>query len=49
MVGNEVNHFGGIGRKKEKHGAPSRESLAQEVQDVLRCALQVASHYGVRA
>jgi NTP pyrophosphatase (non-canonical NTP hydrolase) len=43
----EVNHFEGTGRKREKHGPPSRESLAQEVQDVLRCALQVAAYYGV--
>lgn len=42
----EVNHFEDTGRKREKHGPPSRESLAQEVQDVLRCALQVASYYG---
>lgn len=38
----EVNHFESTGYKREKRGAPSRENLAQEIQDVIRCALQIA-------
>lgn len=43
----EVNHHEQTGKKSEKLGEPSREAIAQEVQDVIRCALQVASYYGV--
>lgn len=42
----EVNHFEGVGSKREKHGEPDRAALAGEVIDVIRCALQVASYYG---
>ncbi len=45
----EVNHFEGSGVKLEKHGPPDRAHLAKEIQDVLRCALQIASYYGVEA
>lgn len=43
----QVNHFEGAGPKREKHGEPDRKALAGEVLDVLRCALQIASYYGV--
>jgi NTP pyrophosphatase (non-canonical NTP hydrolase) len=43
----EVNHFEGSGAKREKYGEPDRAKLAKEVQDVLRCALQVAQYYGI--
>ncbi len=45
----QVNHFEDIGIKREKHGDPSREMLAKEVQDVLRCALQIAAYYAIEA
>jgi len=45
----EVNHFEGRGVKREKHGDPDRAHLAKEIQDVLRCAAQLAQHYGVEA
>jgi NTP pyrophosphatase (non-canonical NTP hydrolase) len=43
----QVNHFERTGIKVEKHGQPDKAKLAKEVQDVLRCALQIAQHYGV--
>ena len=43
----EVNHFEKQGVKMEKHGVPDKKHLAKEVQDVLRCALQIASYYEV--
>jgi len=44
----QVNHFEGSGVKHEKHGSPDKMKLAKEVQDVLRCALQIAEHYEIR-
>lgn len=43
----EVNHFEKQGVKSEKHGEPDKKHLAKEIQDVLRCALQVAAYYEV--
>jgi NTP pyrophosphatase (non-canonical NTP hydrolase) len=43
----QVNHHESQGMKTEKHGQPSKEKLAKEVQDVIRCALQVSRHYGL--
>ena len=45
----QVNHFEGSGIKQQKHGQPDRAKLAKEVQDVLRCALQIATYYGIEA
>jgi NTP pyrophosphatase (non-canonical NTP hydrolase) len=42
-----VNHFEGKGVKREKYGEPDKAKLAKEVMDVLRCALQIAIHYGI--
>jgi len=44
----QVNHFEGSGLKRAKHGNPNKKDLAKEVQDVMRCALQIADHYGIR-
>lgn len=43
----EVNHWEGSGVKQQKHGAPDKIKLADEVQHVLRCVLQVAQYYGI--
>jgi NTP pyrophosphatase (non-canonical NTP hydrolase) len=43
----QVNHFEGSGVKRQKHGEPDRTKLAKEVMDVLRCALQIATYYGI--
>lgn len=43
----QVHHFEDSGVKRAKHGEPDRAKLAKEVQDVLRCALQVAHYYHI--
>ncbi len=45
----EINHFEDSGVKRAKHGEPDRMALAKEVQDVIRCALQVAYYYDLDA
>lgn len=45
----QVNHFENIGIKRQKHGEPDRYKLAKEVQDVIRCALQIAAYYHIEA
>ena len=45
----QVNHFENVGVKRQKHGEPNRAKLAKEVQDVLRCALQIAAYYRLEA
>jgi len=45
----QVNHFEGSGIKNQKHGKPDRDKLAKEVQDVIRCTLQIVEHYGIEA
>jgi NTP pyrophosphatase (non-canonical NTP hydrolase) len=44
----QVNHFEGTGIKRQKLGDPDRAKLAKEVQDVIRCVLQVAQYYGIK-
>lgn len=41
----QVNHFEGAGIKKEKHGTPDRKKFAKELQDCLRCVVQVSHYY----
>lgn len=43
----EVNHFEDSGVKAQKHGAPDRVKLANEVRDVIGVALRVARYYNV--
>jgi NTP pyrophosphatase (non-canonical NTP hydrolase) len=43
----QVNLFEDTGIKRAKLGEPDRAKLAKEVQDVLRCALQIAEYYGI--
>lgn len=45
----QVNHFEGQGVKNQKHGNPNRARLAKEVQDVLRCTLQIVHYYHIEA
>ena len=44
----EVNLLEGSGIKREKRGEPVKADLANEVRNVLTCALQVALHYEAR-
>lgn len=43
----QVNHFENSGVKRQKLGEPDTIRLAKEVQDVMRCALSLAIHYGI--
>ena len=43
----QVNHFEGSGVKREKHGGPDRAALANEIKQVIVCALRVAQYYDV--
>ena len=43
----EVNHFEGMGVKREKHGDPDKQHLAKEIAHVMVCALQLALYYHV--
>lgn len=45
----QVNHFEQTGIKNEKHGAPDKSKMAKEVQDVMRCALQISLYYRLDA
>jgi NTP pyrophosphatase (non-canonical NTP hydrolase) len=45
----QVNHFEDTGVKRQKHGLPDKMKLAKEVQDVIRCALQIAAYYDIEA
>ncbi len=45
----EVNHFEGMGVKREKHGEPDRQHLAKEIVQVVVCALQLVMHYQVES
>lgn len=40
-----INHHEGTGIKAQKYGAPDREQLVHELQDVLRATLGIARHY----
>ncbi|MEI7579084.1 MAG: MazG nucleotide pyrophosphohydrolase domain-containing protein [bacterium] len=43
----QVNHFENSGVKKEKHGLPDKAKMAKEIQDVMRCAIQVMKYYNL--
>ncbi len=43
----QINHFENSGMKKEKMGEPSKEKLAKELQDVIRCIMQISKHYNL--
>ncbi|NSW52707.1 MAG: hypothetical protein HPY85_09405 [Anaerolineae bacterium] len=42
-----MNHFEGTGIKRQKYGEPDTTKLAKEVSQVVRCALEVATYYGI--
>lgn len=43
----EVNLWEGSGRKCEKHGAPQKENLANEIRQAMVALTQLALYYGV--
>jgi NTP pyrophosphatase (non-canonical NTP hydrolase) len=43
----EVHIFENSGLKRQKHGEPDPQRMAQEIKGVLLCTLQVLHYYGV--
>lgn len=43
----QVNHFEDSGVKRKKHGEPDPKKMAKEIQDVIRCALRIATYYNL--
>ncbi len=43
----EVNHFEDSGVKRQKLGDPDPRKMAKEIQDVIRCALRIATYYNL--
>ncbi|MDY3286060.1 MAG: hypothetical protein SOX31_05740 [Eubacteriales bacterium] len=44
-VANAVNHFENSGIKKEKHGEPSKQHLADEIKQAINALVQLAVYY----
>ncbi|MCX5269501.1 MazG nucleotide pyrophosphohydrolase domain-containing protein [Streptomyces sp. NBC_00199] len=44
-VAQQINHLEGMGVKRERHGEPDVGDLAEEILDVVRCAVTIALHY----
>ena len=48
-VASEVNHFEKSGIKVLKHGAPSKQHMADEIKQAINGLIQLAVYYGVEA
>ena len=46
-VAAEVNHFEGTGIKRQKHGEPSKEKLANELRQAMVALFKIAAYYSV--
>lgn len=46
-VAREVNHWEGSGIKRQKHGEPSKERLADELRQSMVALMQIAVYYSV--
>ncbi|MGI5899198.1 MAG: hypothetical protein ACOX8S_04650 [Christensenellales bacterium] len=46
-VASEINHFEGMGIKRQKHGEPSKEKLANELRQAMVQLFQIAGYYSV--
>ena len=44
-VANAVNHFENSGIKKEKHGEPSKQHLADEIKQAINAIVKLAVYY----
>lgn len=44
-VANAVNHFEDSGIKREKHGEPSKQHLADEIKQAINALVQLAVYY----
>ena len=47
-VASEISHWENSGVKRQKHGEPSKESIANEIKNVLTAAISIAIYYGVQ-
>ena len=47
-VASQVNHFEDSGIKRQKHGEPSKQALANEIRQAMVALAQLAAHYGVQ-
>ena len=46
-VAKEINHWEGSGVKRQKHGEPSKESLANELRQAMTALFKIAKYYAV--
>lgn len=46
-VAKGINHWEGSGIKRQKHGEPSKESLANELRQSIVELFKIAAYYGV--
>lgn len=46
-VASEVNHFEKSGIKAQKHGAPSKQHMADEIKQAVNALIQLAVYYNV--
>ena len=44
-LADQVHIFEDVGIKRQKHGEPNKQKFAKEIQDILRCVMQLATHY----
>ena len=47
-VAAEINHWEGTGLKRQKHGEPSREKLANELRQAITELFKIAAYYSVK-
>ncbi len=48
-VAAEINHWEGSGLKRQKHGEPKKENLANELRQTIVELFKIAMYYGVEA
>ena len=46
-VASEINHFENSGIKMQKHGAPSKKHMADEIKQAINALIQLVQYYGV--
>ena len=46
-VAAEINHWEGSGLKRQKHGEPSKENLANELRQAIVALFKIAVYYSV--
>ena len=46
-VAGEVNHWENTGIKRQKHGEPEKDKLANEIRQALSALIQIAAYYNI--